>query len=403
MLHERPLQDETIAEFLAARRISNDFPTPRGKIRVETRIRISRPPWVLRTVALRDGKEWRREPFAPAEEQEDPGAAPSAEALQSFASKALDLHYQFCRRVEEDLAAGGAGFRSRAEMTIDLDRLPPKWVAGIVAALILAVVLGVFLLRREPVPAVRRPTAPPKVKVAEATAPAEEGPESGTPGEAEQEPGDEAAPAAADPGPPVEPRTTPPPVAISAAPSPPSAPATVQPTADSPSLGSASEPVETEEPAPLPEQSVISDIEPTRYREARLQAGQIAYVDTDATFAQIPPGYENLRCIRTADSHGAVDQTLSFHLNQGARVYVLHDRRIRNKPRWLRSFAATGEHVTLNRPLGTGPVYLDLFVQEQPAGPITLGPNIEWSAFTKRIREAIPKDLCMYLVCVEPR
>lgn len=410
MLQERKSDAlDPVTDLLESRRVSHDFPSRLGKIRVETRIRISRPPWTHRTAVLRDGTEFQKEPLAPVEEQQDASGLDAGDlqrARESFARKALALHEDFCRQVQEDLAAPGGGVLTGRGVEI---RLPASRkglvVPGLITIVLALVGVGAYLLwRQEPTEPQRAQVSPPaqperveKVETAgePTVAPSQSADEVKEPeGATKSLPGSDRL---VQPGPiPVEKPS------VRSRPTGKKAPVQVLQADEEASQDGSRK----EETIPAPEPSAIGEIDPARYEAGRLRSGEMVYVDTDATFAEIPQAYEGLRCIRTADEDRTVERSFSFELRQDARVYVLHDRRIgkRGKPDWLKSFSATGEHVTMNGPLGSGVVYLDVFVGDRPAGRVVLGPNTQWSALTKVVRNNVaPKDLSMYAVCVDPR
>lgn len=359
MVSEEP---DLVSQLLAARRIWTEFP---GKIRVETRIRANRSPWKLSSVVFKNGVEFRRKPFSPIHEVQDTGAVDWREmekAQRAFAEKGVERHEEICWRIEADLERGDHSILAGRRLVAGIKSLRKPLIIGAAAALALAGVSLAFFLRPTKVELPRLPQPAP-VPAVENLPPVDE---------------------------PVV-KEEPKPKSKSRV-----------PAAAPKSTGREAGPVRMEtipKKAPL-----ISEIYPEGYLLGRLQADDLAYVDTDASFSEIPDIYQNMSCIRTAFEDRTADVVPSFKLGGEARVYVAHDRRIRKKPEWLASsFSPTGDHITLYGPQGIGKFEMDLYVQERPAGWVQLGSNIEWRILTKKIRAVIPKELSMYVVCVAPR
>ena len=125
-----------------------------------------------------------------------------------------------------------------------------------------------------------------------------------------------------------------------------------------------------------------------------LQVGRLQYTDRDYVFTLIPPEYEGLTYIRTANddkgSHGT--RFLVFKTNRSVRVFVAYDSRIANAPAWLATWQPTGE--TLWTSNLSGGVAYDLFQKDFAAGWIELGGVLHASGNRSR---------SMYSVLILPK
>lgn len=403
MLQEQqPEALDPVTDLLESRRVSEAFPSNYGKIRVETRIRVSRFPWTLRATVLRDGVEVQTEPIVPIEEQVKSVGTGSdlVHAREAFARLALRRHESLCRLVQEDLATPGGGILEGRAVSSHLLRSVKRILLCVVVGVMLMIVVTVATVLL--MPATERSRSvwkalPAGLKEIEDPEPAgekSEEPQSDfqeSPQEdlaANETEADLVQQARPVPASQAEPRFS-------------------EEKEDSlEQVVEAGEPgmsVNGEEASRQQREELISDIDPVRYEGGNLGYGQRAYVDADVSFTGVPSTFAGMACIRTANSDRALDASLSFSLGQNSLVYVLHDRRIGRKPSWLRSFAYAGWGVQISGPVEEEQAILEAFVQERQAGRVILGPNTEWTSATRAFRNRVPKDLSMYVVCVEPR
>jgi len=146
-------------------------------------------------------------------------------------------------------------------------------------------------------------------------------------------------------------------------------------------IGSAPAPTQTPTPRPTgtppSAEVVVSNIRVTSgkpYRAKKLTIGSHYYIDRGYQITSIPPGFEGLTWIMTAnDDKGATASSfLSFNINVDAWVYVAYDRRASSLPEWLRSFTPQGQGIGVTDG-GASP--LMLYGKRFPAGRVTLGGN----------------------------
>lgn len=97
---------DPVESFVESRQVFEDFQVPGGTIRVDTRIKVSRNPWSVRSVVLENGTEVQEGPFAPIQQEFDPSSADS-DSLEDlkleFARQALAGHLARCKQVERAL------------------------------------------------------------------------------------------------------------------------------------------------------------------------------------------------------------------------------------------------------------------------------------------------------------
>jgi hypothetical protein len=149
--------------------------------------------------------------------------------------------------------------------------------------------------------------------------------------------------------------------------------------------------------------TLITQLRPPHYRLGSLSPGAFAFSDDDAVFTTAPQAQLSLPCIRPSTKDSAAEGVnVSFLLESPARVFVGHDARIRKKPEWLSSFTPAGQRWEVDG-VGTSEetVTYEVFMKSFSAGMVRLGPNIQWTGLTRRWRDTFPKNLAMYLVCVE--
>lgn len=93
--------------FLEARQASMEFKVPGGTIRVDTRIKVSRSPWSVRSIILENDTEIQEGPFAPIQQEFDASTADPeglADLRLDFARQALAGHLARCKQVERALS-----------------------------------------------------------------------------------------------------------------------------------------------------------------------------------------------------------------------------------------------------------------------------------------------------------
>jgi serine/threonine-protein kinase len=140
---------------------------------------------------------------------------------------------------------------------------------------------------------------------------------------------------------------------------------------------------------------LITDI-PTSYAVGQLNQSHQVYGDRDFRFATVPEEYRDLHYIMALNADKKSQSSVSFTVNLAVEVFVAHDQQIRKKPDWLSFFRLTGEELAVNEGGEESRVALyDVYVQDFPAGGITLGPNTR--------PKARGKQMSMYTIFVRPR
>lgn len=393
-----------VEELLESRLLARDFEVEWGSVRVETRVRISRSPWSVTSTILENGVEVQEGQFAAVSDEVDIDSLDpeSFEDLRrEFAAQVVALHESRCRDVERALNGGEAAGRtggSRGAILAVGVALSIAAVGGagyylwqekseaggrtVVAA------AGASAESGEPVVAEgeERVDATASTEAPEASGPSPPTLERPDPGESERSP----------PVPPVR-RPTPSP------PPPPRADLDPEPpddleepeTVDLPSAV-------TQTPVAASRLVAITDLRPEHYRLGVSALGDYAFSDDDAVLASAPPSHLGLSCVRTSAKDRTRDGSLTFIVDRPVRVLVGHDSRIGKKPGWLRGFMPLGlrwevDGVGLDEAI----VNYEVFARSFAPGMVRLGPNVEWTALTRRMRNTFEKDLAMYLVCVE--
>ena len=417
-----PAQDP-IDELLESRFVARDFEVEGGTVRVETRIRLSHNPWSVSSVVLENGVEVRDGPFAPLHDEVDTNSFdPDAfeDLRRELASRVFEIHNSRCRNVERALSGKPTSTGGRSK-TLGVTLVLILLLGSLAGA-------GYYLWSRKPFRA--------------ATLDEVEGFVESQPSEHEGSEQSEAASDPADTEPALSPpafRPDPPSFEGPAAPDdepsrlpqqsrekaaeprrPPSPGATRRPAQAPQPLPPAQDetlevaPVETP-PEPLTAvqasaseleprvSTLITQLRPPHYRLGSLSPGAFAFSDHDAVFTSVPQSQLNLPCIRPSiKDRAAEDVHVTFLLGSAARVFVGHDSRIRKKPEWLASFTPAGHSWEV---AGVGPAEettaYEVFVRSFSAGTVRLGPNIQWTGLTRRWRDTFPKELAMYLICVE--
>lgn len=109
------------------------------------------------------------------------------------------------------------------------------------------------------------------------------------------------------------------------------------------------------------------------YRTSVMNSSGKVYSNRKYAWKQLPDKIGGHTFIQPRNNDADVGSTgqefLSFSLREPALVYVAHDRRIDEKPTWLKSFHRTDLNV------GTRDTSYDLFVKEHAPGRVTLGGN----------------------------
>jgi hypothetical protein len=407
---------DPVDHLLEARQVIWDFQGADGTVRVETRIKLQRRPWSFLSTVQEDGVEIETGPLAPVRKDLDPTDLEPEwveDTKRDFAGQALAVHAERCRQVERALAGpertggpkrhgvviavvlvvvaavlGGVAFHlSRQKQgTGGADGAPAA--TGLAAAG--AEILPPTLLPPDGQAAEAEPDEGSSWTIAPPTFPADAGADLEPPPRPRRTSGDSSPPPRRAPSKPLERREA------AAAPTPPApVPATAateeESSAADTGLGAVSS------------ASLILDLQPSRYRLVALQPGQAAYIDHGARLAGVPTARVGCSSVQTAFADRDQLVSLSFVLAQPARVYVAHDQRLRKKPDWLRNFARTGESWQVSGVDETGAMSdFDVYVRDYPAGLVDLGANTNWSPTTRILRDVIPKNVAMYLVCVDP-
>jgi hypothetical protein len=125
------------------------------------------------------------------------------------------------------------------------------------------------------------------------------------------------------------------------------------------------------------------------YAVDTLAVGKLQYVDRTFTFTTVPPSYDGLDYVRTAndDKGSAGSAFLSFDVSQDATVWVAHDDRFAAKPSWMAGFVDTGDDLV------SGGGTFSLWAKDYPAGSVVLGGNTD---------DGVAQN-SMYTVVVAPR
>jgi len=432
MTHESPNQPEAqesltagvepllttnpVEELLESRMVARDFQVEGGTVSVETRIRLSRNPWTVASVVLENGVEVQEGPFAPLRDEVDTSTFDPealADLRREVATRVLAIHESRCREVERALGRGGAPRRSGGK------------ALGIafVSVLVLAALGGggyYWWFHRAAQDSAPSSSADNAVG-ANPEAPAQTEP---TQDESHLTPGrPPAQPSAKNP----TARTVTPPApgptsGTAARPNPHHGrEASVHTLAQRPQereqerSKSASQATSPEpEPADPPGRpdpggegeppSLVTDILPATYRLGSLRVDALAFSDDGGIFAAAPESELGLPCIRTSFKDRTEEIEPTFRLQSPAVVLVGHDPRIHKKPKWLQPFTPTGQRWEVNDVgIDHEVVSLEVFSKRFPAGPVHLGPNVQWSALTRKLREIHEKDLAMYVVCLDPK
>lgn len=412
--------DDPVGYLLEARQAIQDFQTPGGTVRVDTRIKLERRPWSFLSTVQENGVEIQNGLLAPVRRDLDPTDLEPEwveDAKRDFATQALAVHGERCRQVERALAGP--------------ERIAGPKRHGVVIAVVLVVVaagLGgvAFHLSRQKQGTGAADAAPATTELTatggDVLPPTLLPPSDGA---GEQDKAEDGSPWTIVP--PTFPANS---DDTRAGVEPPARPLETSPGSSAPPRRAASKPAGRREAATAPaspalapatatteEQRTTADtgtgaapsaplireLQPSRYRLETLQPGQAAYIDHGARLAGVPNARVGCSSIQPAFADRDQRISITFVLARPARVYVAHDQRLRKKPDWLRNFARTGETWQLSGVDDTGAMAnFDVFARDYPAGLVDLGANTNWSPTTRILRDVIPKNVGMYLVCVDP-
>ncbi len=119
----------------------------------------------------------------------------------------------------------------------------------------------------------------------------------------------------------------------------------------------------------------VSNLSKEDYRTAELGVGDQYYVDRAYTIINVPPEYEGLLWIKTAndDKLGTLEQFLTFTVNQNVTVYVAYDNRASSLPFWVTDhYTPTGAGIGVSD-VDASP--LQLWARDFPAGDVVMGGN----------------------------
>ncbi|SVA50594.1 uncharacterized protein METZ01_LOCUS103448, partial [marine metagenome] len=107
--------------------------------------------------------------------------------------------------------------------------------------------------------------------------------------------------------------------------------------------------------------------------EMGLQPGAKVFIDREYTYSSIPPEVQGLTFIRTAnnDAKSAGDTLVQFDVNIPAAIYVAHDERLGEKPKWMSEYQRT------DLVLNTSDVPFRLYRLDVLGGTVILGGNVE--------------------------
>lgn len=127
------------------------------------------------------------------------------------------------------------------------------------------------------------------------------------------------------------------------------------------------------------------------YKTQSLAIGGRAYGNRTYRWKSLPDGMEGHTMIQPRNGDFDVgskgDAFLSFTLSEDAEVYVAHDQRIADKPRWLSDFQPTDLTAT------TQDATYRMFVKRFPAGKVQLGGNT---------RDGVAAARSQYVTIVKP-
>jgi hypothetical protein len=116
----------------------------------------------------------------------------------------------------------------------------------------------------------------------------------------------------------------------------------------------------------------VTNLLPGDYQVAPLGTGDFYYTDRSFKITSLPPGFEGVTAIRTANNDKWNKQAtfLSFALSQRMDLYVAYDARAIRMPSWLvADFTDTGLLIE------TTDATMTLWRRTIPAGPVTLPGN----------------------------
>jgi hypothetical protein len=373
--------DSLIGTLLTDRQLTHEIPTAAGSLQVLTRISLDPGAWWYRSSVTQNGIELSEGPWAPVVKdlsQEMAEFAITDGMRTAFAREALVVHLSRVAELERQLGAGKVGAAK-----------PLPKIVPIATVLILVVAAGIFgsywhFQGRKPAPA---PVPAEDAEVAKVTVPDEPEPESASPTEVTREEEE------------TEPSPTPVP-SISVGLGSPTRP--IEPSVTAPRA----EERTTVEEAPRgerekrrPDRGLFHNVSPARYGLAFLAVGNPVYEDPAYVYADVPEAFQGLTCLRVANSQESEDAAVSFTLSRRARVMVAHDRRIKKRPGWLRSFQDTGEELRV-RELGEGrELAYRIYAEELGPGRVELGESSGATRINKRLREALNRERNLYVVC----
>jgi hypothetical protein len=400
---------DPVEELLESRLLARDFEVEGGTVRIETRVRIRRSPWSVTSTILENGVEVQEGPFAPVSDELDVDSydPESFEDLRrEFATQVVALHESRCRDVESALTGGEATENAGGSR---------GGLLALVSVLLIAVAggFGYYLWQQKSkegggadLAATEIPgeNGEPLATEGDEEAAGTEAPEASGPSpptfEREEPPATPATSESRSPAPPARRRTPPP------TPSPTPTPRDEPDPAPSGPVGEPENvvpPREATQPGADPSRRLaISDLRPEHYRLGISALGDYVFSDDDAVLVSAPPSHLGLSCIRTSAKDRTREGSVTFIVDRPTRILVAHDSRINKKPTWLQGFTPLGIRWEVD---GVSPeeipVVYEVFSRSFAPGMVRLGPNVEWTAITRRMRRTFEKDLAMYLVCVD--
>lgn len=343
----------SIEAFLEARVAIHEIVIQGSVFRVETRIRLSRTPWSVRSVVVENGTEVPDGPFEPLEDELDASLLELEtveESRRDLAARALEAHAIRCRQLEEALRPSQAPPPS-----------PPRGRTLVATtALALLTILGGtgFALWS------KRASAPPSPSPLQ-------GPELPTP------------PTLASP------QLVPPPARTTDAQQSPQQPSRSDRTDSGPPPSPTK--LRVELPPKASATDLMTQIRPSHYRLAAMREGSAVYIDSGVRFENVPFVRQGLLCLQTAHEDRAQQIRPSFTLRRKARLWVLHDRRLQRKPSWLGQFSRTSRVAQVSD--GRRKSLLEIYLRDQPPGRVELGANADDDRGEKGL---------MYVACLEP-
>lgn len=127
-----------------------------------------------------------------------------------------------------------------------------------------------------------------------------------------------------------------------------------------------------------------------QYATGTLQKNQPSYTDRRYAFTRVPESLDGAEIILTAneDDGSRGDAFLTFDLALASTVFVAHDVRVKERPKWMQAFADSDLTVA------TSDTQFRLWSKDFPPGTVTLGGNLS---------AAVSGPKAHYFVVIQPK